>query len=250
MKLSIIIPTLNESQYIARTINSVREHAILGEPHEIIVLDSGSTDGTTDIVRKLKVFLVKEGSILTGRATILNRGASFAKGDVFLFLDADTLPPKGYDEEIRHAIFDMGAIGGAFEFALEGKGFGLRLVEIINRIRYRISNNFYGDQGIFVAAAVFREIGGYPKRRIFEAFEFCNLIKKFGRLRLIRKAMKTSPRRFIEGGVYRVLLNDIKLWFLNLIGQDVDCYADDYWSENITRADSKQIYEKISSNKS
>lgn len=45
-------------------------------------------------------------------------------------------------------------------------------------------------------------------------------------------------------------MNDIKLWFLNLIGQDVDCYADDYWSENITRADSKQIYEKISSNKS
>lgn len=203
MKLSIIIPTLNESQYIARTINSVREHAILGEPHEIIVLDSGSTDGTTDIVRKLKVILVKEGSILTGRATILNRGASFAKGDgdVFLFLDGDTLPPKGYDEEIRHAIFDMGATGGAFEFALEGKGFGRRLVETINRIRYRISNNFYGDQGIFVTAAVFREIGGYPKRRIFEAFEFCNLIKKFGGLRLIRKAMKTSPRRFIEGGV-------------------------------------------------
>jgi len=247
MKLSVIIPTLNESQYIARTVNSVREHVILGEAYEIIVVDSGSTDGTTEIVRKLKVILVKEDPIFTGRATILNRGASFATGDVLLFLDADTIPPIGYDEEIRHAIFDMGATGGAFEFALEGKGFGLRLVEIINRIRYRISKNFYGDQGIFVTAAVFREIGGYPKRRIFEAFEFCNLMKKFGRLRLIRKAMKTSPRRFIEGGVYRVLLNDIKLWFLNLIGQDVDCYADDYWSENINRSDSMTIFENRSS---
>ena len=249
MKLSVIIPTLNESQYIARTINSAIEHAILGDSHEIIVVDNGSTDGTTDIVRKLKVILVKEDSILTGRATILNRGASFATGDVLLFLDADTIPPVGYDEEIRHAIFDLGAIGGAFEFALEGKGFGLRLVEIINRTRYGISHNYYGDQGIFVLTEVFRRIGGYPKKRILEASEFCNLLKKFGRLTLIRKAMKTSPRRFLKGGVYKVLLNDIKLWFLNLIGQHVDCYADDYWSENITRANSKHIYEKISSHK-
>ena len=246
MKLSIIIPTLNESQYLARTIDSVREHAILGEPYEIIVVDSGSNDGTTDIVRKLKVILVKEDSILTGRATILNRGASLAKGDVFLFLDADTTPPIGYDEEIRHTIFDMGAIGGAFEFALEGKGFGLRLVEIINRIRYRISHNYYGDQGIFVRTEVFRKIGGYPKKRILEASEFCNSLKSFGRLRLIRKAMKTSPRRFLKGGVYRVLLNDIKLWFLNLIGQHVDCYADDYWGENINRSDPMTICENRS----
>lgn len=250
MKLSVIIPTLNESQYIARTINSVRERAILGEPYEIIVVDSGSTDGTADIVRKLKVILVKEDSIFTGRAAVLNRGADLATGDVFLFLDADTLPPKGYDEDIRRAIYDKGAVGGAFEFALDGSGFGLRLVEIINRIRYRISHSYYGDQGIFVSAEIFSKIGGYPKRRILEASEFCTSLKKFGRLVLIRELMNTSPRRFNKGGLYKVLFKDIRLWFLNLIGQHVDSYADDYWSENITRADSKTIYEKSSSNKS
>ncbi len=234
MKLSIIIPTLNESLYLSDTVLAICEHAVLCEPHEIVVVDCGSTDGTADIAQELGVRLIQdecEGS-MAGRAFALNKGAEYASGDVLLFLDADTVLPPGYDVAIHTALKDPETVGGAFEFALDGRGFGLRVVELINRVRYRLSQRYYGDQGIFVRASVFRKLGGYPERRILEAAYLCDLLLRLGNLVLIRDPVKTSPRRFLEGGVYRVLVNDIKIWWLDLIGRSVDQYVNDYWREN------------------
>jgi rSAM/selenodomain-associated transferase 2 len=236
MQLSVIIPALNEFQYISKTVYAVRENAVLGAPHEIIVIDCGSTDGTTEIVKKLGVNLIEIRPEVAGRSQALNRGASISTGDVYLFLDADTILPEGYDKEIKTVLDSQDIAGGAFEFALDGKGFSLRVVELINRIRYRISHQFYGDQGIFVRATVFRGLGGYPNKGILEASDFCYSLKKVGTLALIRKKIKTSPRRFLEGGVYRVLAGDIKIWWLDVMGKPVDQFADIYWKKNIYKA--------------
>ena len=233
MHLSVIIPALNEYEYISDTINVVRENAVLGGPHEIIVVDCGSTDGTTEIVRRLGVKLIEIRPEMVGRSQALNTGASIATGDVYLFLDSDTILPERYDREIKTALESRHMVGGAFEFALDGRGFSLRVVELINRIRYRISHQFYGDQGIFVRAAVFGRVGGYPKKGILEASDFCCSLKKVGKLALVRKKIRTSPRRFVEGGVYRVLVRDIKIWCLDLMGRPVDKFADIYWKKNI-----------------
>jgi len=235
VKLSVIIPTLNESGYLPVTIQSVRERAVLGEPPEVIVVDCGSTDDTADLALGLGVKLIKEEPGTPGRAFALNMGAEHATGDVFLFLDADTIPPRAYDIAIQTALEEPKTVGGAFEFALDGRGFGLRLVELINRLRYRIWRRYYGDQGIFVRADVFRKLGGYPPRRILEASDFCAAMEGVGRSVLIPMVMKTSPRRFIEGSVYRVLASDIKIWLLDLMGKPVDHYADTYWKENESR---------------
>ncbi|MDA2918292.1 TIGR04283 family arsenosugar biosynthesis glycosyltransferase [Desulfobacterota bacterium AH_259_B03_O07] len=235
MKLSVIIPALNEYNYISNTIDSIRLKAILGNPNEIIVVDCGSTDGTPDLVKQLRVKLIQCIPSMAGRAEPLNLGASAATGDVLLFLDADSILPIGYDSDISNALLNTEIVGGAFEFALDGKGFGLRLIELINRIRYRISHEFYGDQGIFVRTGVFHKLGGYPKREILESSEFCSSIRRTGKLALVRKCVKTSPRRFHEGGVYRVFVNDVKIWWLNLIGRQVDRFGNKYWKENIMR---------------
>jgi len=76
----------------------------------------------------------------------------------------------------------------------------------------------------------FNEIG------ILEAAHFCKNLRKVGKLKLIKKRIYTSPRRFLDGGVYKVLGRDIKIWFLDLIGLRVDKYADAYWKENKLRA--------------
>lgn len=60
-------------------------------------------------------------------------------------------------------------------------------------------------------------------------------MKREGKLALIGDTMKTSPRRFLKGGIYRVLANDIKLWWLDLLGMDLEEHADNYWQENIHR---------------
>lgn len=236
MKLSVIIPALNEHKYISETLHAVRHRAINGAPHEIIVVDTGSVDGTPRIARELGVKLVEFSPDIAGRAQALNKGASISTGNVYLFLDADTILPEGYDAAIEAAMENLEIAGGAFEFALDGKGFGLRVVELINRVRYRISHQFYGDQGIFVRATVFRSVGGYPRREILEASDFCSSVKKVGKLALIRKKIKTSPRRFLEGGVYRVLAGDMIIWLLDLMGKPVNQFADNYWKKNLYKA--------------
>ncbi|MEQ9618036.1 MAG: glycosyltransferase family 2 protein [Deltaproteobacteria bacterium] len=236
MKLSVIIPALNEEDFLPDTIRMLRENSVSQIGKEIIVSDSGSDDGTPELALRLGARLVESKDRARGRAVALNRGAGAATGDVFLFLDADTTPPYGYDACIERVLSDPETVGGAFEFSLDGAEFGLRVVEFLNRIRYRLRQRYYGDQGIFVRADVFRRVGGCPERPILEAAYLCKALRKEGKLKLVGLGMNTSPRRFIEGGIYRVLAKDIKIWFLDLIGFSVDNFADDYWKENRVRA--------------
>jgi rSAM/selenodomain-associated transferase 2 len=235
MRLSILIPTLNEARYLPQAVAQVRLQAALRPPHEIIVADCGSSDGTADLAERLGTNLVKRQPPLSSRAAALNRGADAATGDVLLFLDADTLLPRGYDRAIDQALRDPLVLGGAFEFALDGPHLGLRLVEIVNRVRYRLWPLYYGDQGIFVRAAVFRRVGGYPERRLLEASDFCKRVGRVGRLVLVRKYARSSARRFVEGGIYRVLAHDCLIWGLDLLGKPTEQFGPAYQEDNHRR---------------
>jgi glycosyltransferase involved in cell wall biosynthesis len=236
IKLSIIIPTLNEADYICRTLNSINSNKFYVYNPEIIVVDSDSTDNTTDIARPLVDKLIRLKPSSSGKWQALNKGAESSSGEILLFLDADTVVPKDYDKEIENVFINRNIVGGAFEFALDGREFGLRVVELINRGRYRVRHSFYGDQGVFVRSDIFFKSGMFPKKRLFETSELCRKLRKFGKLQLIKKPVLTSPRRFIEGGIYRVLLNDTKLWILNKFKTYSDKKsADSYWEENVKR---------------
>jgi glycosyltransferase involved in cell wall biosynthesis len=238
MRLSVIIPTLNEANYLTAAVASVRNRATQRPPHEMIVADCGSLDGTADVAGRLGVRLIQRDPPLNSRAAALNEGAAVASGDVLLFLDADSTVPRGYDRAIETALRDPHVVGGAFEFALDGPELGLRLVEIINRIRYRIWPWYYGDQGIFVRTEVFRRVSGYPNRRLMEASDFSRLLGTKGKLALVRRPMKTSARRFLEGGIYRVLARDVVIWWLDLIGRPTERFAPAYQENNRRRGSS------------
>jgi rSAM/selenodomain-associated transferase 2 len=243
MRLSIIIPTLNEARYLAGAVEAVRRRAALAGPHEVIVVDCGSVDGTAELAGRLGVRVVRPRPTPDSRAAALNRGAAEAGGDVLLFLDADTAVPPGYDRAIRAALRDPQVVGGAFEFALDGRDPGLRLVELINRVRYRIWPWYYGDQGIFARVAAFRRVGGYPSRRILEASDFCRALARRGRLVLLHAPIKTSPRRFLEGGIYRVLVRDAWIWWLDLVGLPTERFGLAYQENNHQRGEiSTQIH--------
>jgi rSAM/selenodomain-associated transferase 2 len=235
MRLSIIIPTLNEADYLPAAVGQAHRHAVLGPPHEILVADCGSLDGTVDLAMRLGTHLIQEQPAPTCRAAALNQGAARATGDVLLFLDADTLVPRGYDKAIQHALAVRGVVGGAFEFAMDGPQWGLRLVELISRVRYRLWPFYYGDQGIFVRASVFYRVGGYPGKRLLEASEFSKRLWRQGKLVLLRKYMKTSARRFLEDGIYRVLARDCRVWWLDLLGKDTETFAMAYQENNRRR---------------
>jgi glycosyltransferase involved in cell wall biosynthesis len=237
MKLSIVIPTLNEAGYLPAALAAVRRRAALGPPHELIVADCGSADGTAELAERLGVSVVRDAPPPDSRAAALNRGAAAATGDVLLFLDADTLVPCAYDRSIRGALRDPQVVGGAFENALDGPGWGLRLIEAVNRVRYRIWPRYYGDQGVFVRAAVFRRAGGYPQRRILEAPDLCRTLARYGRLALIHKPMRTSPRRLLEGGLRRVMGLYVRIWWRDLLGLPTEPFGPAYQENNRHRGE-------------
>lgn len=230
--LSIIIPTLNESKDLPKTIATLRKNSKQTIPKEIIVVDTGSTDNTLEIAKSLDLKTISFIPSERGRALALNRGAREAKGEVLLFLDADTLLPESYDVEIKKALHSSTVVGGAFEFALNGRKWSLRIVEWVNRIRYRVRQRFYGDQGIFVRKNTFEKIGGYPALKLMEAAHFCRKLRKVGKLKLIKKPALSSPRRFLEKGVFRMLFHDIKIWWVDFCGRPAEKFASEYWEKN------------------
>ncbi len=239
VKLSVVIPTLNEVGYLRGTVEAVRAQA--SRPSQILVVDCGSTDGTPELAVSLGVTVIREAAGVDSRASALNEGARHASGDVLLFLDADTVPPARYDEAMRSALADPRVVGGAFEFRLGGDAFGLRVVEAVNRLRYRVLKRYYGDQGVFARAESFRRVGGFPRRRILESSDFCVRLRGVGRLVLVRQAMTTSPRRFLNGGIYRTLALDARIWWLDFLGRPTESFASAYWQENVRRGERSTI---------
>lgn len=241
MRLSVIVPTLNEAAALPSALEALRERAVLGAPYEVIVADSGSEDGTAALAARLgaRVVAARAGpsgdAPPRGRGATLNAGARVAGGEVLLFLDADTLLPEGWDREIAAALARPGAVGGAFELAFDGPELRLRLVELVDRVRYRISRYYYGDQAVFARAEAFRRAGGFPEQPLLESADLCKRLKRTGRLVLVHRAVLTSPRRFREGGILRVFAHDIRLWLLHRLGCSLERHGERYWEENRRR---------------
>ena len=87
-----------------------------------------------------------------------------------------------------------------------------------DRVRCRITHNFYGDQGIFMTASVFRRTGGFADTGLLEDVRMCRRLRRMGRLRLARRTMYTSPRRFVRHGPLRQALLDLVLLTTERLG--------------------------------
>ncbi|MEL6557918.1 MAG: glycosyltransferase [Bacteroidota bacterium] len=235
MLISVIIPTLNEAEFIVQTIQNTLKHANDVKHLELIVVDSGSTDNTPDLVQSTKdVSFYFHPELKGKKSAILNQGAGYAKGQAFIFLDADTHLPLGFDDLIRHQLMEGGVIGGAFEFKLDADGLAIRFIELINRTRYRLGKRYYGDQAVFCTREAFDQVGGYPERLILESAHFCASLQKTGKIKLIRHIAVTSARRFTENrfGPLWVLTKDTFIFLMDKLNLKNDRLARKYWKFN------------------
>ncbi len=229
--ISIIIPARNEEAHLGATLAYLREHAP-PTGAEIIVAEGGSVDATADVARHWAS--VVQGSDCT-RAALMNAGARLARGDVLFFLHADSFPPPDFLELIRAALADPRVVGGAFDHQFIEPVFGLWMVSTIDRIRFRLTKNHWGDQGIFVRRSVFERMGGFPHRAILEDLEFSRRLKRIGLTVLIPKPVRTSGRRFLKGGITRTFLMIVWLLALYTLRIDTERYAARYRRENESR---------------
>ena len=211
MRISVIIPALNEEKSIAATIASI----VPLRPHEIIVVDGGSTDGTVAVCRELDQRLL---AAPRGRATQMNFGAQQATGEVLLFIHADTRLPFSAFNDIGRALSDPRIVGGRFDVRLEGAHWMLRLIGAMISWRSRWSGVATGDQAIFVRRDVFAELGGYPDLPLMEDIALSRALKRRGRIACLRSHVVTSARRWEAEGLWRTIFKMWALKSLYLIG--------------------------------
>ncbi len=211
MQLTVVIPALDEADWIAGAIASASASG-----SEIIVVDGGSRDATPERAAAGGARVVKSAP---GRARQLAAGALLARGDTILFLHADTRLPPGWDASVRAALADPGVVGGAFRLRFEARSPALRLIEWGACLRVALFRFPYGDQALFMRRSVLEALGGMPQAPIMEDLDLVRSLKQRGRLACLRPAVTTSARRYLAGGALRTMLRNwlaAGAWWLGL----------------------------------
>ncbi len=196
MRISVVIPALNEVSWIERAIESAKQAGC----DEIIVADGGSEDGTPQLAAKQAVNVVHGPR---GRAVQQNLGARHASGDVLLFLHADNWLAPTAGQQLRECLADSKVIGGAFEQHIEAPGLLYRLLERGNAARVRWTGLAYGDQGLFMRRKTFDQLGGFPEVQLMEDLLLMRKLRRRSRPVLLPGPLRVSPRRWQRYGVVR-----------------------------------------------
>jgi len=199
VRLSIIVPSLNEAAGITATLAGLK--ALRAAGHEVIVADGGSTDGTPSLAAPLA------DSVLAaplGRARQMNAGAAQAQGDVLLFLHADTRLPQGAVGLICDALRQRQ--WGRFDVRIAGQPRVLRLVAALMNLRSRLTGIATGDQALFVRRAAFAAVGGFPDQPLMEDIELSRRLKRLGPPACLSARALTSGRRWEARGPWRTIL--------------------------------------------
>jgi rSAM/selenodomain-associated transferase 2 len=209
MKISIIIPVLNEAALIVQTLSALQPLRAAG--HELIVVDGGSSDDTIALAEPLADQIIRSSR---GRSRQMNAGAKSARGEILLFLHSDSLLPRRADQWIICEMEKRGKNWGRFDVRLSGRHFLFRIVELLMNLRSRITCIATGDQAIFVKKELFDTVGGYPDIDLMEDITMSKFLKKYGPPLCLWQKVATSSRRWERKGVVRTIL---LMWFLRLV---------------------------------
>jgi rSAM/selenodomain-associated transferase 2 len=228
--ISVVIPARNEAATIGDTLARLAAGTPAGAA-EVIVAVGGSTDGTAAVAaRGARVVSGDDPS----RAGLQNVGAQAAQGATLLFLHADTLLPAGWGAAVEQALADPAVVGGAFDFEFREHAWQLAAIAAINRMRTRLTGNFYGDQAIFVRRAVFERLGGFPRRLLFEDLLLSQAMRRAGRVVLLRgHRVRASGRRLTGPGWPGTVGLMTWLLILHCLGRDTEAYARRYHGPRI-----------------
>ena len=195
-EISIIIPALNEEAFLNDTLAGIPKDPDL----EVIVVDGGSRDKTRELVSAAGAGLV---SSPPGRARQMNIGARAARGKVLLFLHADTRLPQGFQGHIGRILSGPGVAAGAFQLSLYPSLPGLKTIERLANWRSKVLQLPYGDQALFLEAALFHSLGGYAELPIMEDLELIQRLRRCGRIAIASIPVVSSSRRWQDEGIWK-----------------------------------------------
>jgi rSAM/selenodomain-associated transferase 2 len=187
--LSIIIPALNEAHSIGPTLDAVSQ--LVGS-FEVIVVDGGSDDGTSEIASVHGAMVIaSEG----GRGVQMHKGACAAQGEALWFLHADTVVPADGAHLIVEALHDRRVVAGNFNICFNGSGRPARFMTWLYPQLRRLGL-CYGDSAIFVRRESYETVGGFRSFPIFEDLDLLRELRNVGRIVHVPATVVTSSRRF------------------------------------------------------
>ena len=194
MEISVIIPTFNEEQTIAKTLEALSR---LQNVSEVIIVDGGSTDKTMEIVEDFKriknLRLIKFGIANRGRQ--LHEGTKHAAHEIFWFIHADTRPVQGSGRQIKALMRYKQVVGGNFNVVFNGTSRWARFLTWLYPY-LRSSGLVYGDSAIFARRSTYERIKGYKPLPLFEDVDFYKRLQRRGEFVRVNLPVTTSSRRF------------------------------------------------------
>ena len=205
-RLTIVVPVLNEAAIIVPTLRALAPLRARGA--ELIIVDSGSADGTPGLAAPLADRVV---AAPRGRGAPMNLGATLGAGDALLFLHADTALPDKADGLIAQALERRA--WGRFDLRIAGRHPFLAIVARMINWRSRWSGIATGDQAMFMTRAAFEAVGGFPDLPLMEDVALSRKLKRLGPPFCIATPAITSGRRWEYHGVFRTIF---LMWRLRL----------------------------------
>lgn len=207
--LSIVIPVLDEGANIVAALEALAP--LRARSVEVIVVDGGSRDDTVALARPLADSVIEAPR---GRATQMNAGARVARGDVFLFLHADTRLPANADRLILDGLKQSAGAWGRFDVAIDGNHPLLPVIAVCMNARSRLTGIATGDQAMFCTRDAFVAVGGLPTIALMEDITLARNLKRVSRPLCLSARVTTSGRRWEKRGVIRTVL---LMWRLRLM---------------------------------
>ena len=214
MKLSVIIPTLNEEGLLPDLLRVLSGHS--PQP-EIVIVDGGSTDQTEQVAKHFDVnFTTSKAS----RAVQMNLGARNASGEVLYFVHADALPPKSFYQDIAKSI-DLGHDAGCYRFRFNSSHPLLKINSYFTRFNKMWCRG--GDQTLFIKKDLFQTLGGYNEYyTIMEEYDLIRTLMRDYSFDIIPKDVLVSDRKYANNSWLKVQLANLKAFKMYREGNSPD----------------------------
>lgn len=200
MKLSVIVPMLNEASGLPRLLSQLLPLQATG--YQVLLVDGGSDDGSPQLARQAGMTVIEAPR---GRAQQMNAGAALANNEVLLFLHADTLLPAEAGRLVTSALQNSQQVWGRFDVHIDGRPWMLRVVAFMINLRSRLSGIATGDQAMFVRRERFEQLGGFADLPLMEDIELSRRLKQVSRPLCLRQKVLTSGRRWETRGVWKTI---------------------------------------------
>jgi len=217
--VSVIIPTLNEEEWIAAAVES----AFAAGANEVIVADGGSDDRTTRHATAAGARVLLTDRM---RAKQSNLGAHAATHDVLIFLHADTRLPTGAADAVEAALQHADCGGVRIRFLDPSRKLAFAAAAI--NLRTRLTRCPWGDQAQFIRRETFLETGSFKEVPLMEDYELAIRMKRRGRTTILPMTVSTSGRRFLRKGLVRTAAHNWRTVIAYRMGADMDDLARRY----------------------